>query len=67
DQVFNLGEEKSNLDDIFGVIEPDKFEKKDKTIMMLDAHRCLMNINEKNQQTFKDVVNLMEQSLKNKL
>jgi len=67
DQVFNLVEEKSNLDDIFGVIEPDKFEKKDKTIMMLDAHRCLMNINEKNQQTFKDVVNLMEQSLKKKL
>ena len=67
DQVFNLVEDKSNLDDIFGEIDPEKFEKKDKTIMMLDAHRCLMNINEKNQQTFKDVVSLMEQSLKNKL
>ena len=67
DQVFNLVEDKSNLDKIFGEIEADKFEKKDKTIMMLSAHRCLMNINEKNQQTFKDVVSLMEQSLKSKL
>jgi len=66
DQVFNLVEGPSNLDEIFGVIDPEKFEKKDKTIMMLDAHKCLMNINEKNQQTFKDVVNLMEQSLKNR-
>lgn len=67
DQVFNLVEGKSDLSSIFGEIESDKFEKKDKTIMMLDAHRCLMNINEKNQQTFKDVVSLMEQSLKSRL
>ena len=67
DQVFNLVDGKSDLSNIFGEIEADKFEKKDKTIMMLDAHRCLMNINEKNQQTFKDVVSLMEQSLKSRL
>ena len=67
DQVFNLVEGKSDLSSIFGEIESDKFEKKDKTIMMLDTHRCLMNINEKNQQTFKDVVSLMEQSLKSRL
>lgn len=66
DDIFNMVNGKSDLNEKFGVIDPAKFEQKDKTIMMIDAHKCLMNINEKNQKTFKDVVSLMEQSLKTK-
>lgn len=63
DEIFKLVDGKSNLNEKFGVIDPADFEQKNKTIMMIDAHKCLMNINEKNQKTFKDVVSLMEQSL----
>jgi len=66
DDIFDMVESKSELNEEFGIIDPDEFEQKNKTLMMIDAHKCLMNINEKNQKTFKDVVSLMEQTLRTK-
>ncbi len=63
DEIFNLVRSKPESGD-YNIINPESFEKKDKTLMMLDAHKCLMKINDRNEKTFCDVVKLMEQSLK---
>lgn len=63
DEIFTLIKSKSDMDEKFGKIDPEKFCKKDMTVMMIDAHKCLMKINDKNAEIFKDVVSLMEQSL----
>lgn len=64
DEVFTLIFRKSDMDDKFGILDPSSLQQKDRTDMMIDAHKCLMRINEKNAQTFKDVVELMEMSRK---
>lgn len=64
DEIFNLEKTRPEPDGESCIIDPSGFEKKDRTLMMLDAHKCLMKINDKNEKTFGDVVSLMEQSLK---
>ena len=39
-------------------------EERQRSLMMLDAHRALMKISEKNTDTFRNVVELLEQSIK---
>ncbi len=63
DEVFNLVRDEKSIETDLKEITPDEKAERKKAVMMLEAHRALMKVSEKNAETFRDVIELLEKSV----
>lgn len=63
DEVFNLVRDEKSIETDLKEITPDEKAERKKAVMMLEAHRALMKVSEKNAEKFRDVIELLEKSV----
>ncbi len=66
DEVFVLVKDTSVAFNDVSEVSPEEIKEREKTVMMLEAHKALMRISEKNVPVFKSCVELLEKSLEKK-
>ena len=66
DEVFVLVKDTSNAFNDINEISPAEIKERERTLMMLEAHKALMRISEKNVSVFKSCVELLQKSLDDK-
>ena len=66
DEVFILVKDTSKAFDDIKEISPAEIKERERTLMMIEAHKALMRISDKNIPVFKSCVELMQSSLDKK-
>ena len=66
DEVFTLVKDSSNAFNDVNEISPSEVKERERTLMMLEAHKALMRVSDKNIPVFKSCVDLLQSSLDKK-
>ncbi len=63
DEIFVIVKDKADVSDDISEIPPSEIKERERTRMMLDSHKALMRISEKNVPVFQNVVDLLQKSI----
>ncbi len=66
DEVFVIVKDEANAFSDIAEISPAEIKERERTLMMLEAHKALMRVSEKNIPVFKSCVELLQSSLDKK-